>query len=117
MVHFIYGPCGSGKTSTLYKYLESDIKQGKKAFFIVPEQETVSVERSIASLFPTSVQLDVEVLNFSRLCNRIFRTGLFLEGRKTDGEREGEGTGRDREGTGKGREGDRKGRGFLQQNG
>lgn len=74
MVHFIYGPCGSGKTSTLYKYLESDIKQGKKAFFIVPEQETVSVERSVASLFPTSVQLDVEVLNFSRLCNRIFRT-------------------------------------------
>lgn len=74
MVHFIYGPAGSGKTSTLLKYLESDVKQGKNAFFIVPEQETVAVERAVISLLPTSAQLNVEVLNFSRLCNRIFRT-------------------------------------------
>lgn len=74
MLHFIYGPIGSGKTHALLKYLESDVKQGKKAFFIVPEQETVSVERKIVSLFPASAQLNIEVLNFSRLCNRIFRT-------------------------------------------
>ena len=73
MLHFIYGPCGSGKTTALYKYLESDIKQGKKAFFIVPEQETVAVERAVASLFPASAQLNIDVLNFSRLCNKIFR--------------------------------------------
>ena len=73
MVHFIYGPCGSGKTTALYKYLESDVKSGKKAFFIVPEQETLVVERAVTSLLPSSSQLDVEVLNFSRLCNRIFR--------------------------------------------
>ena len=74
MLHFIYGPIGSGKTTVLLKYLESDLKQGKKAFFIVPEQETVAAERKIVSLFPASAQLNVEVLNFSRLCNRIFRT-------------------------------------------
>ncbi len=74
MLHFIYGPIGSGKTTVLLKYLESDIKRGKKAFFIVPEQETVAAERKIVSLFPASAQLNVEVLNFSRLCNRIFRT-------------------------------------------
>ena len=74
MLHFIYGPIGSGKTTVLLKYLESDIKQNKRAFFIVPEQETVAVERKIVSLFPASAQLNVEVLNFSRLCNRIFRT-------------------------------------------
>ena len=73
MVHFIYGPAGSGKTSTLLKYLESDVKQNKKVFFIVPEQETVATERTIASLFPASAQLNIEVLNFSRLCNMIFR--------------------------------------------
>lgn len=73
MVHIIYGHSGSGKTATLYKYLESDIKCGKRAFFIVPEQETVAVERRVTSLFPASAQLNVEVLNFSRLCNRIFR--------------------------------------------
>ncbi len=74
MLHFIYGPIGSGKTTVLLKYLEGDINQGKKAFFIVPEQETVAAERKIVSLFPTSAQLNVEVLNFSRLCNKIFRT-------------------------------------------
>ena len=74
MVHFIYGPSGFGKTHTLFKYLESDVKNGKRAFFIVPEQESVAVERQIVSSFPASAQLDVEVLNFSRLCNRIFRT-------------------------------------------
>ena len=74
MIHFIYGPSGFGKTHTLLKYLESDVNNGKRAFFIVPEQETVAVERQIVSTFPASAQLDVEVLNFSRLCNRIFRT-------------------------------------------
>ena len=74
MVHFIYGPSGFGKTHTLFKYLEADVKNGKRAFFIVPEQESVAVERQIVSSFPASAQLDVEVLNFSRLCNRIFRT-------------------------------------------
>ena len=74
MVHFIYGPSGSGKTHTLLQYLKADAKNCKKAFFIVPEQETVTVERQIVSLLPTSAQLNVEVLNFSRLCNRIFRT-------------------------------------------
>ena len=74
MIHFIYGPSGSGKTHTLFKYLASDVTNGKKVFFIVPEQETVAVETQIASILPVSAQLNVEVLNFSRLCNRIFRT-------------------------------------------
>ena len=73
MVHFIYGPCGSGKSETLYKYLESDVKHSNKVFFIVPEQETVAVERTVVSRLPASAQLSVEVLNFSRLCNKIFR--------------------------------------------
>lgn len=74
MVHFIYGASGSGKTHTLLQYLKSDARNNKRAFFIVPEQETVAVERTIVSLLPNSAQLNVEVLNFSRLCNRIFRT-------------------------------------------
>ena len=73
MVHFIYGPCGSGKTTAIHKYIESDVKNGKKIFLIVPEQETVSVEKAIVSSLPYSAQLSVEVVNFSRLCNLIFR--------------------------------------------
>lgn len=74
MVHYIYGASGSGKTRALMQYLSSDVRGGKRAFFIVPEQEAVSVERNIAKTLPARAQLDVEVLNFSRLCNRIFRT-------------------------------------------
>ena len=74
MVHYIYGQAGSGKTYTVMKYIESDIKSNKKVFLLVPEQETVSVERNVVSSFPASAQLNIEVLNFSRLCNRIFRT-------------------------------------------
>lgn len=74
MVHYIYGASGSGKSYTVLKYLSIDVKNSKKAFVIVPEQETVAVERRIVSELPVSSQLDVEVLNFSRLCNRIFRT-------------------------------------------
>ncbi len=74
MVHYIYGASGTGKTHTVMQYLAIDVKNGKKAFVIVPEQETVAVERNVVSTLPTSAQLSVEVLNFSRLCNRIFRT-------------------------------------------
>ena len=74
MIHFVYGPSGFGKSYTLLQYLKADAKNGKKAFFIVPEQETVAVEREIVSLLLPSSQLHIEVLNFSRLCNRIFRT-------------------------------------------
>ena len=74
MIHFIYGPSGSGKSHTLLQYLKADAKNDKRAFFIVPEQETVAVEREVVSILPASAQLTIEVLNFSRLCNRIFRT-------------------------------------------
>lgn len=74
MIHFIYGPAGSGKSHAIMQYLNIDSKSGKKAFLIVPEQETVAVERQVVSTFPPSAQLNIEVLNFSRLCNRIFRT-------------------------------------------
>ena len=73
MIHFIYGASGSGKTHTVFKYIQSDLTSDKKVFLIVPEQETVAIEREAVSRFPTSAQLKLEVLNFSRLCNTVFR--------------------------------------------
>ncbi len=73
MIHYIYGAPGSGKTYTMLNYLKSDVSRGKKAFFIVPEQETVAVERAILTLLPHTAQMNIEVLNFSRLCNTVFR--------------------------------------------
>jgi ATP-dependent helicase/nuclease subunit B len=73
VIHFIYGASGSGKTHTVFKYIQSDLTSDKKVFLIVPEQETVAIEREAVSRFPTSAQLKLEVLNFSRLCNTVFR--------------------------------------------
>lgn len=74
MVHFIYGRAGSGKSTEMLKYISEDIKNGVPSFLIVPEQESVAAEKKLLSIFPPYAQLSVEVLNFSRLCNRIFRT-------------------------------------------
>lgn len=74
MIYFIYGPSGSGKTHAIFSQLRTAIENKKRAFVLVPEQETVAVERKILEIFPPDAQLGLEVLNFSRLCNRIFRT-------------------------------------------
>ncbi len=73
MLHLIYGLPGTGKTTYLTEKIKDDINCGQKALFIVPEQQTVEVERAMASLLPPSSQLIFEVVNFTRLANKIFR--------------------------------------------
>ena len=73
MIHFIYGSSGYGKTTEILSRVAEDIENGKRVFILVPEQETVKCERDILTRFPAKAQLSVEVLNFSRLCNQIFR--------------------------------------------
>ncbi len=73
MIHLIYGLPGSGKTTLIKKNIMADVEAGKKAFLIVPEQQTVEVERAMARALPPSAMLCFEVLNFSRLANKLFR--------------------------------------------
>lgn len=73
MIELIYGQPGSGKTHYILECLKKDAAEGRRAFLIVPEQMTVSAERAVLSALPLSAQLSVEVLNFSRLANRVFR--------------------------------------------
>ena len=73
MVRFIYGNPGTGKTQLIYSFLEKDAAEGKNAILIVPEQMTVAAERDVVKLLPPSAQLNIEVLNFSRLANKLFR--------------------------------------------
>ena len=70
MITFVYGAPGSGKTHYIFERLKEN---NKRAFVIVPEQETVSIERKAVETLAASSQLEVEVLNFTRLCNRVFR--------------------------------------------
>lgn len=73
MIHLVYGLPGTGKTTFLYQEIQKNIKNGEKAFLIVPEQQTVEVERIMSRLLPPSAQLSFEVLNFTRLADKVFR--------------------------------------------
>lgn len=73
MITFLYGPPGSGKTFSVLNAMKRDSDEGIRSFLIVPEQETVALERRALTVLPPSAQLNMEVLNFSRLANRVFR--------------------------------------------
>lgn len=73
MIHYVYGNPGTGKTQYIYSALMKDSEFGQKAILIVPEQMTVSAEHSVVELLPPTAQLNIEILNFSRLANRLFR--------------------------------------------
>ncbi len=74
MIRF-YFRAGSDETG---RALTEDIRQkleaGAEVLLLVPEQETVAVERRMLRELPANFQLSFEVVNFSRLANRIFRS-------------------------------------------
>lgn len=73
MLNIICGKSGCGKTEMVYEKIKNDVKNGKKAFLIVPEQQTVISEKQIVSLCSNGCNMYLEVLNFTRLSNRVFR--------------------------------------------
>ena len=73
MLKIIYGHSGSGKSRYIYDMLKADATNKKRAYLIVPEQETVICERRLLEILPPAAQLTCEVLNFSRLANLVFR--------------------------------------------
>ncbi|MBE6545826.1 MAG: hypothetical protein E7668_00100 [Ruminococcaceae bacterium] len=73
MITFLFGAYGSGKTHAILDAIERDTQAGISCFLIVPEQETVQAEHAALRRLPSSAQLNLEVLNFSRLYNRVCR--------------------------------------------
>ena len=73
MINLIYGLPGTGKTSFITDKIVKDVAAERPALLIVPEQQTVESERQMLKLLPPSAQLSFEVLNFSRLANKLFR--------------------------------------------
>lgn len=73
MINFIFGKGGSGKTTRIFDMIAEDIAASRSVFLIVPEQEAVQAERKSLKRLPAGAQLKLEVLNFSRLCNRVCR--------------------------------------------
>lgn len=73
MIRFIYGEHGCGKTNRILDFIEEDTKKGIHTFLIVPDQEALQAERLTLAKLPPSSQLNLEVLGFSRLYNRVCR--------------------------------------------
>ena len=73
MIHFIFGLPGTGKTTEITNRIQADIRTGKNVLLIVPEQQTVEAERTMLKLLPPAAQLSFEVVNFTRLANKLFR--------------------------------------------
>lgn len=73
MFYRIFGTNGSGKTTYIFDKLSECVKEKKRAFLVVPEQSAVSTETQIIKRLGGRSNLYVEVINFKRLCNRVFR--------------------------------------------
>ncbi len=73
MIHFYYGADRPQTAERLTEAIRSDLGAGKQVFLLVPEQHTVATERRMLAALPMAAQLRFEVVNFSRLANRVFR--------------------------------------------
>ncbi len=73
MIRFYYNGGSTAVKEALTAQIKEDLDAGKQVLLLVPEQETVSAERRMLEALPPSAQLRFEVVNFSRLANRVFR--------------------------------------------
>lgn len=78
MITFIFGNHASGKTTKIFNMISNDAKsfgysQHAQNFLIVPDQETLQIERLLFSSPNAPSPLNFEVLSFSRLYNRACR--------------------------------------------
>ena len=73
MIEFIYGVPSSGKTTLLYEKIRDKLASGGEAVLIVPDQEALDAEASIARLCRGIPTLGLRVYGFSRLADDVFR--------------------------------------------
>jgi len=73
MLHYLTGRPGSGKSEAMLQELKNALAQGKTVLLLVPEQQAVLWESRLAEELPLSWQLRLEVTNFTRLANTVFR--------------------------------------------
>lgn len=73
MLELFLGPCGTGKSRRIYSDIVGDLRNGERVCLIVPEQMALYAERMINSLAGDVSELELEVLSFRRLADRVFR--------------------------------------------
>ena len=74
MINLITGAAGSGKSAKICEMIKNEIEHGsREVVLIVPEQQTVVWETRMSSALPVSANLRLEITNFTRLSNSVFR--------------------------------------------
>ena len=74
MLHFVTGRAGTGKTARIREEIVREMTESDRPVVIlVPEQQTVAWETAMARLLPPSANLRLEITNFTRLANAVFR--------------------------------------------
>ncbi len=73
MLNFIIGRSGTGKSAAVREMICRDVEAKRQVVLIVPEQETVVWETKMAEMLPVSANLCLEITNFTRLANSVFR--------------------------------------------
>jgi len=75
MTELILGPAGSGKTALITERMLADLAAGRRVMLLVPEQAAVKAESALCTEAQKRgiPQTELEILNFKRLCNRVFR--------------------------------------------
>ncbi len=73
MIRFILGRAGVGKSTRMCELAAKSLANERRVFFIVPEQMALTTEARMTDLIDDGLALSLEILNFRRLCNRIFR--------------------------------------------
>ncbi len=73
MIEFIYGVPSSGKTTLLYEKIRDKLAAGGEAVLIVPDQEALDAEASLARICRDIPTLGLRVYGFSRLADDVFR--------------------------------------------
>ena len=73
MLNIVYTNVASAKAKPLYNLAIENIKAGNRSILIVPEQEAVLAERKIYEMAQDTSLLELEVMNFDRLTEEVFR--------------------------------------------
>ncbi len=74
MLNYITGRSGTGKSTAVVDLIKQTVAEtDRDIVLIVPEQQTVVWETRIAEVLPESAYLRLEITNFTRLANSVFR--------------------------------------------
>ena len=81
-VTFVLGPAGAGETTAIQREIAelSRREPQQRILYLVPEQMTLSAQRTLLNLHPDHGVMNTEILSFNRLAHRIFEeTGMLQE--------------------------------------